>query len=450
MQSFLLLALFCRLSFGRLLHSLPEDTYAFPKYKVSFLSHLPLRNETAQKWLHDGLRGGQLEFLDQPFQSHREIASSDADELVTEPIPHSYSLEQMKMGPNDSYLCLIPKPLDPPASSAPEAEAELEVSPAHSWSLLEPLTGSCLYVRCWFTYSYCHNAEIRQFKERINPHGTAPGAKIQKRVLSPTMTPPSNPSHLQYESYTLGKAPQTSTDIAVREGSIELAHGGGGSRYLVQTWGDGTLCDKSGKPREVQVQFHCSMAMSDTILFVKEAKTCSYVLVINTPRLCSEPGFKSTRDVTEQAYIQCREVVSDGQLTETGIDGKEAQDFPRKLVRPKAELPPPAKDSGKTGAPGNNQQVDDILKKAMNMLLGSGQGVEGAHLANGKLVLSDDGAVMVEFVEDLPLEDLLEDEELGDDNGVLMDRLVDILKSAGINVKDAEEEAEDSRPLDEL
>lgn len=192
------------------------------------------------------------------------------------------------------------------------------------------------------------------------------------------------------------------------------------------------------------------MAMSDTILFVKEAKTCSYVLVINTPRLCSEPGFKSTRDVTEQAYIQCREVVSDDQLTEKAIDGKEAQDFPRKLVRPKAELPPPAKDSGKPGAPGSNQQVDDILKKAMNMLLGSGQGVEGVNLANGKLVLSDDGAVMVEFVEDLPLEDLIEGEELGDDNGALMDRLVDILKSAGINVKDSEEEEEDSRPLDEL
>ncbi len=185
MQSFLLIALFCRLSFGRLLHSLPEDTYAFPKYKVSFLSHLPLRNDTAQKWLHDGLRGGELEFLNQPFQSHREIASADADDLVPEPIPHSYSLEQMKMGPNDSYLCLIPKPLDPPASSAPEAEAELEVSPAHSWSLLEPLTGSCLYVR-----SYTCLATGSLLTSR-----TAPPRLVHVFLLSQCGNPPVQRAH---------------------------------------------------------------------------------------------------------------------------------------------------------------------------------------------------------------------------------------------------------------
>ena len=65
---------------ARFLHSIPEDTYAFPKFRVSFLNSLPLINETAQRWLKEGLPGGELEFLDQPWEkdnSHflKEIGS---------------------------------------------------------------------------------------------------------------------------------------------------------------------------------------------------------------------------------------------------------------------------------------------------------------------------------------------------------------------------------------
>ena len=35
--------------------------------------------------------------------------------------------------------------------------------------------------------------------------------------------------------------------------NLELAKNAG-SRYLVQRWGDGTLCDKTGRNREVEVQ----------------------------------------------------------------------------------------------------------------------------------------------------------------------------------------------------
>ena len=57
------------LAAARLHHSrVPEDPFAFPKYRVSFLNGLPLLNETAERWLEDGLRGGELEFLDQPWR----------------------------------------------------------------------------------------------------------------------------------------------------------------------------------------------------------------------------------------------------------------------------------------------------------------------------------------------------------------------------------------------
>ena len=59
----------------------------------------------------------------------------------------------------------------------------------------------------------------------------------------------------------MGRAPpnpEPSVDLTVAEqnaqtANLELARGAG-SRYLVQKWGDGTICDKTGKNREVEVQ----------------------------------------------------------------------------------------------------------------------------------------------------------------------------------------------------
>lgn len=51
--------------------------------------------------------------------------------------------------------------------------------------------------------------------------------------------------------------------------------------------------------------------MTDTILFVKETKTCHYVMVIHTPRLCGERGFKTRLEQRDEAFIRCREVLSD-------------------------------------------------------------------------------------------------------------------------------------------
>ena len=53
---------------ARLHNSLvPEDPYAFPKYRVAFLNGLPVLNDTAQRWLQNGIPGGEAEFLEQPL-----------------------------------------------------------------------------------------------------------------------------------------------------------------------------------------------------------------------------------------------------------------------------------------------------------------------------------------------------------------------------------------------
>ncbi|KAK2466989.1 hypothetical protein APHAL10511_001247 [Amanita phalloides] len=395
----LLLLLLPALASPRLLHSLPPDTHAFPKFHVAFLNSRPVLNDTAQRWLAQGLRGGHPEFLDLPSQDESWLTPSARKDIGSpDRSTANYTLELLKIGPHDSYICLIPSPpqVDPAAA---DDRSTTDISPARSWSLLQPLTGSCLYHRQgWFTYSYCHNNEIRQFRE-LNYAGAT--------------KPEEDP---EFESYILGKAPSKSesgVDLTVTEQNanavnLELARSAG-SRYLVQRWGDGTVCDKTKKSREVEVQFHCSMTMTDTILFVKEAKTCSYVLVIHTPRLCGEPGFKSRLDSNDEAQIHCREIVS-GTLPESeattsadasatsAFDANVGQagsplsvaDYPFKMVRTKAVQPPSVTKQESESQ--KDKVYQELLRKTLEALFG-----ENAVLATGKLhnvqdILGNDGS----------------------------------------------------------
>lgn len=134
-----------------------------------------------------------------------------------------YSLEYMKMGPRDSYLCLIPKPLDlsPPQS---DDDPDEEIAPARSWSLLQPLAGTCLYVRIffpapirfshsligsqqhrqgWFTYSYCHNSQIRQFKELPSQSHIPGNSRANLFLLDHVRSPTSSILVLAFTPITL-------------------------------------------------------------------------------------------------------------------------------------------------------------------------------------------------------------------------------------------------------
>ncbi|KAF8231294.1 hypothetical protein L208DRAFT_1362367 [Tricholoma matsutake] len=412
---------------ARFLHSIPEDTYALPKSRVIFLNSLPLLNEQAQKWLKDGLRGGHLEFLDQPWKennwpshsSRKEIDSGKppSDDIsMTDPLSlaaDDYTLEHMKIGPNESYLCLIPKPTVNLPSSSEEDIPDSEMTPGRSWSLLQPLSGTCLYHRQgWFTYSYCHNEQIRQFKEAVqsNPH------------ISGGYKPEEDP---EWESYTLGKAPKPGADLTLAEqdahaANLELARIAG-SRYLVQRWGDGTMCDKTGKSREVEVQFHCSMTMTDTILFVKEAKTCSYVLVVHTPRLCGEPGFKSRRERSEESLIRCREIVQSMPDLQANIPDA---DHPLKVPSQKTVSPPPSKDK-----PIDTEQKDklynELLRKTLEAIMASKDGKLQPEMVAIQ-ELSDDKQVIVE---------ILDEDSMTEGQAEALEKLRDALRTAGYDVE---------------
>ncbi|OCH95009.1 hypothetical protein OBBRIDRAFT_768589 [Obba rivulosa] len=421
---------------ARLHHSLvPEDPYAFPKYRVTFLNGLPLRNETAERWLHEGLRGGELEFADQPWKDqqvptpHLKSIGTGDGQHDTASVPDidpslasNYTLERMKLGPGLSYLCLIPPP--PADSPSPADEPEVEVTPVHSWSLLQPLAGTCLYHKQgWFTYAYCHNSHVRQFHELPHQHAHRPG---EYRPIEDT----------EWEAYTLGKAPpslEAGADLTVAEeaavaANLELARGAG-SRYLVQRWGDGTHCDKTGKSREIEVQFHCSMTMTDTILFVKETQTCHYVLHIATPRLCGEPGFKSRIDSREEAYIRCREVVSDEEYAHADRTLPPA-DRPVKLPKHRKPViaPPPEEAQQDTKAA---KPETDVFRRVLQQILGrkdlgslSGQQLLIEQMEDG------DGEIVFELVDAEYAPEGDEDE----DGDARTQHLADVLRAAGFDI----------------
>jgi len=366
----------------------------------------------------------------------------------------------MKIGPDNEFLCLVPPARDTGTSTEDfDGDATLR----NSWSLLQPLSGKCLYHRqTWFTYSYCHNQEIRQFKE-----------------LTPTQPPtePYQPAEdPQWEAFTLGRspvAPDSRADVVVadqlpRAATLEVAHGPG-SRYLVQRWGDGTFCDKTGKPREVEVQFHCSMTMADSILLVREAKTCSYVLVVQTPRLCGEPGFRSRLETRNESLVRCRQIidttsdqVSPSESTQleqrqTGeqVDLNES-DHPFHLLNRKSRfiIPTPAPLQSSLESSSDDEgdgKWDDFWKRAVEALMKSPE-IQGLGGNNPQVFLDrgENGELVIEILEEIPMDGSGDGMVQGDVSAEEYARLTDVLRNAVFDMKrGGETEREDDQDWDE-
>lgn len=168
------------------------------------------------------------------------------------------------------------------------------------------------------------------------------------------------------------------------------------------------------------------MTMSDTILLVKETRTCAYVLVINTPRLCGEPGFRSQRDIVEQAQIRCREIVHT--QSEEFHDVPET-DYPQKIPRIKKALPP--KSAEKLEKSSGGVSTENILLKTLEAFFGEN--------SNGQVVVqqvTDDGEMVIEFLDDLS--------DDGDDGEDVADKITNVLRAAGYNIKGEEKNKQTS------
>ncbi|ORY23996.1 hypothetical protein BCR39DRAFT_548093 [Naematelia encephala] len=313
-----------------------RDVLAFPKYQVQFLNDLPLSTSDAYLCEDIGVER-EDEFLGLRVSLPGRKRIGDGGEMI--PSENRLSLIPMSLTPPGSerlneYLCLMPSSNTTEAQNSivqgHKAEQE-EPDPVQSWQALSHLDGNCLYSKQgWFTYSYvkpaillqfrpfwltqqfryCHNSHVRQFRAAQHAHPHPPGGYIPTEDAT-------------FDAYTLGQAaapakrkqslpPGRAGSAPTTESAPPVSFGiGTSSRYLVQRWSDGTPCDKTGRPREIEIQFHCGLTSNDMIYSIKELAICQYVMIVHSPHLCSLAGFRSEVQDVEPAPIRCRQILSD-------------------------------------------------------------------------------------------------------------------------------------------
>jgi protein OS-9 len=269
----------------------------------------------------------------------------DSDPSADTILSHTYNLVTL---PPQSYLCSIPAiapPLPPNQTAAAlartEEARERDRASASGWSIIHSsLDGNCLYYMSgWWSYSFCYDQEIVQF--HALPAGTHKGGVPPVRdpqsaeyVLGRVHYDQHDPNHHHHHRDERdggqddvvgrdGDAPAPGTELAPPNSELAVKDN---QRYLVQRLDGGTLCDLTGRERTIEVQYHCHPGIpGERIGWIKEVTTCTYLMVVQTPRLCSDVAFLPPKEARAHP-ITCRPVGgshSDGQSW-LGIKGKEA------------------------------------------------------------------------------------------------------------------------------
>ncbi|KAA8896305.1 glucosidase II beta subunit-like protein-domain-containing protein [Sphaerosporella brunnea] len=262
---------------GLCLFSVHDDLLAFPQYEIQFPDLFVTPSEASA-------------ILSQNAPGASSMANDD--NLAT------YELMRLR---DRSFLCAIPEVKPPPPMNATEKELskveeekELARATSRGWELLSDLEGKCLYfVSGWWSYSFCHNREVRQFHQ----------LPLQQNNQWPPAEDP------ETQSYVLGQVSPEATNNPMEGTELQAT---GELRYLVQKLGGGTVCDLTGKERKIEVQFHCNSHGTDRIDWIKEVSICCYLMVIYTPRLCNDVTFLPPRD-NKANGITCREVLTEEQ-----------------------------------------------------------------------------------------------------------------------------------------
>jgi hypothetical protein len=173
-----------------------------------------------------------------------------------------------------TYACEIEKPVEIKKTVSEEDNKKEILSKA--LEQLEPMaSGSCIsFSQEWWSYEFCYKKHI-----------------IQYHKAKPTDPPEHN------MEFCIGKYPTAEKleDPDFKYQKEIYKRGPFGKNYLTQMMVDGTICDITGKPRQAELRFYCGE--SEGIQSVKEVSTCNYVVIINTPRLCSNPGFDSKKSL---------------------------------------------------------------------------------------------------------------------------------------------------------
>lgn len=284
-------------------------------------------------------------------------SSSDARNLRNPHDRPTETYEHMILN-STPYLCTIPRPPTPSINStssqkaAEEEAAELARATDRGWDLLQDMTGTCLYfISGWWSYSFCYAESVKQFHQLPPGKGGAPAF--------PPVEDPTTPSYVlgrfgdrrvnAHRSGMGGAIGGGSGGAAEKEAGLGMedrsgettqvqAKGTSSSRFLSQKLSGGTTCDLTGAPRRVEIQFHCHPQSTDRIGWIREVSTCSYLMMVYTPRLCNDVAFSPPReDKAEQ--IVCREVVGEDEVAEW--EARKKREAEKRLVGETAETANP-------------------------------------------------------------------------------------------------------------
>lgn len=197
--------------------------------------------------------------------------------------------------------------------------------------------------------------------------------------------------------------------------------------------------------------------MTDTILFVKETSTCHYIMVINTPRLCGEPGFRTRLEQREEALIRCREILDSPEDVDAVDKTLPATTNPFEHTAERLDIPPPPPPPLTEKADNLHTIIDkktqDMLKAAIQAFIsGTGGNLKAQHVyshedededGNGRgsgeaiLVSDEDGDMLIdiEFIDADDTDDAIDKIQglLGKASGKL-ERLEEALRAAGYDV----------------
>lgn len=236
--------------------------------------------------------------------------------------------EYMPMTLRDSsYICAIPRAKESPqntttAKEEEQPETDLATAADRGWRLLEDMEGKpCLYFSTgWWSYSFCYNGAVTQF------HALTPG--VNGAHLWPPTEDPNTHSYVlgKYEQKTMDAKTSSEDSTPKQVGELQTK---AETSYLVQQLSGGTACDLTGKPRQVEVQFHCHPQSTDRIGWIKETATCAYMMVIYTPRLCNDMAFLPPK-ATHVHRITCQEVLRPDEVAEW--EARKSEEATRKTI----------------------------------------------------------------------------------------------------------------------
>lgn len=272
--------------------------------------------------------------------------------------------------PPSKYLCSVPVLAPPPApnqtaTDLAKAEEARELARANTrgWELMSGLDNQCLYyVSGWWSYKFCYGYDIVQF--HALPSGVKGGLPArdpnsQEYVLGRVEEQQPNKKSNKKQQDSTG----LQTDVNGQQNPIEGAQSSappntelqvkGDQRFLVQRMEGGTTCDLTGRERTIEVQYHCNPgSVADRIGWIKEITTCSYLMLIHTPRLCEDVAFlppKETRahPISCQLIIDSEEEMAARRLRKS-IEAAEAQGIGQGEAEPEADKAEKVPEQGRS------------------------------------------------------------------------------------------------------